>query len=304
MTFIVRFAESASSLPQVGLLIGDSIAPVRDTAHMASLLRRPVAEIRRLIESAADDRPRMLNAADAVLLPPIDGQTVVWAAGVTYCASRDARIDEARDEDVYDRVYWAERPELFFKSSAADVVTDKDPIGRRTDSTNDTPEPELAVVFNSEGEVVAFGVCNDMSSRSIEGENPLYLPQAKVYAGSCAMAPTLRPAWELSAPLDLEISLTITRDSKTVFCGTASTSRLKRTMHELGDWLFKNQLFPDGVVLSTGTCVVPPLNQPAVDGDVVTICINGVGSLTNIVTPCDEMTDWLTHRRKRQSGAH
>ncbi|MDG2114847.1 MAG: fumarylacetoacetate hydrolase family protein, partial [Actinomycetota bacterium] len=227
--------------------------------------------------------------AEVELLAPIDGRTPVWAAGVTYTISRDARIEESAVEDVYAKVYDAPRPELFFKANAHEVMTDGDPVGRRDDSHNDTPEPELGLVLNRQGSVIAYTVVNDMSSRSIEGENPLYLPQAKMFAGSCVVAPTLRLASEIANPLDLTIHMTITRSGAAVFDDVANTGRLHRSLTELAEFLFRAQPFPDGAILSTGTCLVPALDAPVVDGDVVTISIDGIGQITNVVTPTSQL---------------
>src|SRR5262249_17628978 len=145
-------------------------------------------------------------------LPPVDGLTEVWASGVTYHRSREARIEESGDGDVYARVYDAVRPELFFKAVAWRAGGGGDPVGGGAGSPSNTPEPELALVLNAAAELVGLTVCNDVSSRSIEGDNPLYLPQAKVYTGSCALGPGIRPAWEVDDPNALSISCTISRD--------------------------------------------------------------------------------------------
>ncbi len=147
----------------------------------------------------------------------------------------------------------------------------------------DVPEPELALVVNRYGEIVGYTICNDVSSRSIEGENPLYLPQAKVYLGGCALGPGVVPAWEVPDPLRLTIEMTITRAGRGVWSGSTSTSRLHRRFDDLLDHLTRADVFPDGVVLSTGTSLVPPLSQPLAAGDTVTISIEGIGTLTNQV---------------------
>lgn len=230
------------------------------------------------------------------LLAPIDGQTPMWAAGVTYLSSRDARMEESDVRDVYETVYDAERPELFFKAQSHEVVTSGDPIGRRSDSTNDTPEPELVAVTNALGAIVAYGVANDMSSRSIEGENPLYLPQAKMYAASAALAPTLRVAWEVQDARNLQLELVVKRRGEAVFSGSTSTNRMKRQVEELVSWLYRANAFPNGALLSTGTCVVPPLEEPVRDGDEVEITISGVGTLRNVVVPTDKLLPWWSKR--------
>ncbi len=246
---------------------------------MAALLRLPLAEIRELLES---DLPSASITTPAAALPPIDERTEVWASGVTYLRSRTARMEEATVPDIYDRVYGAERPELFMKSVAWRAVTDGDNVGIRADSTWDVPEPELAIVANAHGEIVGFGICNDMSSRSIEGENPLYLPQAKVYAGACALGPAIRPAWEIDHR-GLRIRLLIERDGAVVFDDTTNTDQIARPLESLVEYLFRAEVFPDGVWLSTGTGLVPPDEFTLADGDVVTVEIDGVGRLRNTV---------------------
>src|SRR5262249_39729510 len=144
------------------------------------------------------------------LLAPVDGPIEVWAAGVTYLRSRDARIEESHEPDIYERVYLADRPELFFKSPAWRVRGPGSPVGIRADSSLDVPEPELALMVTASAEIVGYTICNDVSSRSIEGDNPLYVPQAKVYNGSCALGPSVLPAWD--APSSFDISLTVSRN--------------------------------------------------------------------------------------------
>jgi 2-dehydro-3-deoxy-D-arabinonate dehydratase len=218
------------------------------------------------------------------LLAPVDGRTEVWAAGVTYERSRDARIDESEDSaDVYDRVYTAERPEIFFKSVSWRVRGPGRAVSVRADSQVDVPEPELAAVLNYAGEVTGYTICNDMSSRSIEGQNPLYLPQAKIYLGGCAVGPWIRPAWEIPDPYDLTIELTITRDGQVAWQGRSSTSGLRRRIPELASYLFREDDFPAGAILSTGTSLVPDLPFTLQPADQVTIGISGIGELTNPV---------------------
>ncbi|MCI0708936.1 MAG: fumarylacetoacetate hydrolase family protein [Chloroflexi bacterium] len=215
-------------------------------------------------------------------LAPVDEQEV-WAAGVTYERSRDARQLEAIDGgDVYARVYSATRPELFMKATGWRVIGHLGEVGIRQDATWSVPEPELALVLNPALEVVGFTVGNDMSSRDIEGENPLYLPQAKMYTASCALGPAivLQPAglWP-----ETTIQLKIERAENTVFAGTVETSRIHRRLSELVEYLGRAYTFPDGAVLLTGTGLVPPDDFTLEPGDVVKISIDGVGTLTNTV---------------------
>ncbi|MEV8373972.1 fumarylacetoacetate hydrolase family protein [Kribbella sp. NPDC056861] len=265
--------------PQVGVRTGDTVAPVQGFATMAELLRLTADDLREATSRLGDGVP----VADVQLLPPLDGRGEVWCAGVTYERSRGARMEESTEQSVYDRVYSAPRPELFPKSPAWRLVTDGEQIGIRTDSGHDVPEPELAIVASSRGEIVGFTICNDVSSRSIEGENPLYIPQAKVFAGGCALATGIRPAWEVADPKNLTIDLAISRDGAEVFTGTTSTKQLVRELQDLIDTLFVANEFPDGVILATGTGIVPELDFTLRAGDQVAISISEVGTLTNTV---------------------
>jgi 2-dehydro-3-deoxy-D-arabinonate dehydratase len=220
----------------------------------------------------------------AVPLVPVGGQEV-WAAGVTFWRSREARMEEARaaEPDVYDRVYEAERPELFFKAAPGRSRGPGEPVGIRADSGWDVPEPELAVVADRRGEIVAYTIGNDLSSRSIEGENPLYLPQAKVYLGSCALGPALVPVGEAPAFEELELRLAVLRDGGEAFAGSVALGGMRRRPAELVDWLFRAQEFPAGAVLLTGTAIVPPSGFTLRPGDLVTITVPGLGVLSNQV---------------------
>ena len=259
---------------------------------MSELLRLPGTELRAVAESAP--RRDSEDVADVRLLPPLDGRGEVWCAGVTYERSRGARMEESTEQSVYDRVYAAARPELFPKSPAWRVVTDGEPIGIRADSGHDVPEPELAVVVNRRGEIVGYTVCNDVSSRSIEGENPLYIPQAKVFAGGCALASGIRPAWEVPRPTDLTITLTVRREGTPVFDGSTSTAKLARALPDLVGALCRANDFPDGVVLATGTGIVPGLEFALRAGDLVDIEVEQVGRLTNEVALGAEPFGWLS----------
>ncbi|GAB3817540.1 fumarylacetoacetate hydrolase family protein [Kribbella italica] len=275
---VVRF-QSPGGRPQAGVRTGDTVAPVLGVTDLAELLRLTAEEFRAAVAKTGD----AIEVGSVKLLPPLDGRGEVWCAGVTYERSRGARMEESGDEDIYDRVYSAERPELFLKSPAWRLVTDGEQIGIRVDSGHDVPEPELAIVANAHGEIVGFTVCNDMSSRSIEGENPLYIPQAKVFAGGCALATGIRPVWEVADPKDLTIDLVIRRDGAEAFTGTTSTAHLIRGLQDLIDVLFVPNDFPDGVILATGTGIVPELDFALRAGDVVEIAISDVGTLTNTV---------------------
>lgn len=217
------------------------------------------------------------------MLPPVDRQEV-WAAGVTYQRSKTARMEESKTSaSVYDLVYEAPRPELFFKALAEKVVAPNDAVGIRKDATWSVPEPELALVFNSKGRIVGYTIGNDMSSRDIEGANPLYLPQAKVYRQSCAVGPFIKVGVLEAEVRTWSIHLRIQRGTKVVFQGETSVGQLKRKFEELGSYLFKSQTFPHGVVLLTGTGIVPPDNVTLQAADVVRINISGIGVLENTV---------------------
>ncbi|GAA4342132.1 fumarylacetoacetate hydrolase family protein [Microbacterium rhizosphaerae] len=217
-------------------------------------------------------------------MPLLDGRGEVWAAGVTYEQSRDARMEESETAaSVYDRIYDAERPELFFKGAAWRVVGSEGTILVRADSEIDVPEPELALVLNSAGEIVGYTICDDVSSRSIEGENPLYLPQAKAYAAACAVASWFVPATEVPDPTNLTIQLVIERNGEAEWAGRTSTNLLHRALPDLAGFLFRENVFPDGVVLSTGTCLVPDLPFTLQQGDVVRVGIESLGELRNHV---------------------
>jgi 2-dehydro-3-deoxy-D-arabinonate dehydratase len=224
------------------------------------------------------------------VLCPLEGQEV-WASGVTFERSRAARNEEAGREvgtvDFYDRVYAADRPELFGKAAVGRARGPEEPVTIRSDSGWDVPEPELGLIVDAAGEIVAYTVGNDMSSRSIEAENPLYLPQAKVYAGSCAVGPCLVPVTSVAPPAELEIRLLIERGGQEFYSDQVSVSTMHRQLGELVDWLFRGQDFPVGVVLLTGTSIVPPLEFTLHEGDVVTIEIPGVGRLRNPVQVLD-----------------
>src|SRR3954449_11575288 len=220
--------------------------------------------------------------AGSVVLAPAAGQEV-WAAGVTYAVSRTARNEESGGHDFYDKVYDAERPELFFKAAPGRVRGPGAPVGVREDSGWDVPEPELALVISAAGEILGYTIGNDVSSRSIEGENPLYLPQAKVYRGSCALGPAIVPVAEAPAPEEMEITLRIARDGAETFAGATQVALLRRTPEELAGWLFRAQDFAAGAVLLTGTSIIPAPEFTLRAGDEVRIAITGLGELVNAV---------------------
>jgi 2-dehydro-3-deoxy-D-arabinonate dehydratase len=224
------------------------------------------------------------GAAPTDLLPPIGSQEV-WAAGVTYYRSRNARMEESKSAgggDFYDRVYQAARPELFFKATAHRVVGSGAKVAIREDASWSVPEPELVLLITPGGKIAGYTIGNDMSSRDIEGENPLYLPQAKVYDRSCALGPCLLVAGD-SLPAATEISIEIRREGERAFSGATTLKELKRKPEELVEYLYRSSSFPHGCFLLTGTGVVPPDSFTLKHGDEIRITIPPIGTLINVV---------------------
>ena len=217
------------------------------------------------------------------LVAPISPEIELWGAGVTYLRSRDARKEESGVPDVYQRVYEADRPELFFKSNAVRARGTNAPVGIRFDSAASVPEPEVAIYINKHREIIGYAICNDMTARSIEGENPLYLSQAKIYIGSTAIGPDITPAWLAPAAAEMTIKAKIVRGSQIPWQAETSLGSLNRTLEDLVTYLFRCQDFPHGVILSTGTGIVPPLDISLEANDVVEIDVAGLGKLTNTV---------------------
>ncbi|RAJ05879.1 fumarylacetoacetate hydrolase family protein [Arenibacter echinorum] len=218
------------------------------------------------------------------LMPPV-GRQEIWASGVTYYKSREARIEESKDAgggDFYDRVYNAERPELFFKSTASRAVGHKQDVRIRKDSKWNVPEPELTLVITPNAKIIGYTIGNDMSSRDIEGENPLYLPQAKSYDGAAAVGPCI---WLSKEPIsmDAKINIQIVRKGNTVFEGETEVGQMKRKLTDLVHYLYREMSFPFGSLLMTGTGVVPPDSFTLDHGDVVNITIDSIGTLSNTV---------------------
>lgn len=276
---------SGSADVRVGLIAnGQTLIDLTDAGvhRMKDLLERAnlAGELTRLSEAGLT-----AHALDTVrLLTPVESQEV-WAAGVTYLRSREARMLESEfSASAYDRVYDAERPEIFFKSLPEKVVSPGEAVGIRRDARWNVPEPELALAINSAGAIVGFTIGNDMSSRDIEGENLLYLPQAKIYQHSCAVGP-----WIVVGPTEHEvrqwtIQLEIRRGGATVFAGDTRASQIKRPFAELVHYLFRSQSFPNGAVLLTGAGIVPPDSFTLEADDAVRITISGVGTLENAVS--------------------
>jgi 2-dehydro-3-deoxy-D-arabinonate dehydratase len=281
---LCRFTVGTSQDVRIGLIatgttvLDLTIAGVR---RMHGVLERTdlADEVSRLSQSGLPGHP-----LDSVrLMTPVESQEV-WAAGVTYLRSKQARMVESEfSANAYDRVYGAARPEIFFKSLPEKVVSPGNAVGIRRDARWNVPEPELALVMNSSGKVVGFTIGNDMSSRDIEGENLLYLAQAKIYTASCAVGP-----WIVLGPTETDarqwsVHLEIWRSGERVFAGETTVGNIKRPFDELVDYLFRSQRFPNGAVLLTGTGIVPPDSFMLEAGDVVRITISGVGTLENPV---------------------
>jgi 2-dehydro-3-deoxy-D-arabinonate dehydratase len=249
--------------------------------HLTPLLENG-GLMQKLAELATQNLPSH-SLAEVNLLTPVEHQEV-WAAGVTYLRSKKVRMEESDFRaNAYDRVYDAVRPEIFFKSPPQKVVSPGDAVGIRKDSNWNVPEPELALVINLRGRVVGYTIGNDMSSRDIEGENLLYLPQAKTYHRSCAVGPWINVGVDETEARSWTITLQIQRDGTEVFAGETSVGRIKRSFGELAEFLFRCQAFPHGAVLLTGTGIVPPDNFTLQQDDSARINISGIGTLENPV---------------------
>jgi 2-dehydro-3-deoxy-D-arabinonate dehydratase len=280
--------------PAWGVLTDDRIELIAaDTgtngAFLASLLQLP-RPVRMLLErrrgattlKTAEVLAAPVTPGVPYLLPPLDLQEV-WAAGVTYERSRVARMEETSGgETFYDKVYTAERPELFFKGAASRVSGHNGPIRIRRDASWNVPEPEIAVLVTPHGEIAGYTVGNDVSSRDIEGENPLYLPQAKIYRESCALGPVLWLTDEERPPV-FDIAITIQRRAGVVYEGKIATSSMKRSFTDLAGWLVRDNVFPSGAYLLTGTGLVPESGFSLVVDDRVSITVPRIGTLSNTV---------------------
>ena len=281
---LVKF-NHASGQQLAGCLEDEVVRPIPLDGHryrsLSDLLETddPMSEIGFLVDQQAEPFP----LAEVTLLAPIDRQEV-WAAGVTYRRSKAARMEESESAaSCYDRVYEAARPELFFKADPRRVSGPGEPVRIRRDSNWDVPEPELTLVLNSRLGLVGFTVGNDMSSREIEGENPLYLPQAKVYDACCSLGPCITLAERMPSPADINIEMVVHRDGAEAFSGSTSVENLTRSYEDLIDWLGRESTFPNGAFLMTGTGVVPDSDFTLRAGDVVVITVDGVGTLSNPV---------------------
>jgi len=264
-------ASDLSSAPGGPDSIADLLTSGDDEELDLDALARPFIDDAATVSVATDDLTTPVS-------PP-----EVWAAGVTYEISEEARQEESDKPDVYIDVYDSERPEIFFKSTPSRTVGPGEAVGIRGDSTWDTPEPELGIVLYK-GDIVGFTIGNDMSSRSIEGANPLYLPQAKVYDRCCSLGPCVASLNEVEDPHGLEMTMQIHRDGEVVYDGTTNTDQMVRSCEELASYLVRHNVVPDLTVLLTGTALVPEGDFTLQPGDVVEIDIEDIGTLRNPVT--------------------
>ena len=285
----MRFAKTRSAAGETVYRIdydNDRAFPLDMTrakgiTSLAELLAAADPEATALDLTPPDCEPVALSGLD--LAAPVDRQEI-WAAGVTYIRSKVAREEESEGAArFYDLVYTADRPELFLKATPERVVGPGKAVRVRGDSRWSVPEPELALVVSPDLRIVGYTVGNDVSSRDIEGENPLYLPQAKVYHGSCAIGPVITLARSMPPMAEVDIHLTVRRAGAVAFTGATSIASMHRTPESLVDWLGRENQFPHGVILLTGTGIVPPDEFTLLSGDVVDISISGIGTLTNPV---------------------
>lgn len=279
---LCKYATLSDPRARVGEYLDDHVRPIGPPgATLADLLH--AAEPLRTVRDWAPFAGPPIPIAEVALFAPIDAQEV-WGAGVTYERSKVARQEESESGgSFYDLVYTADRPELFFKATPSRVVGPGAAIRVRRDTTWCVPEPELALVLSPGLRLVGFTVGNDVSARDIEGENPLYLPQAKVYDACCALGPAVTLTEAMPPIREVAIRLEIGRDGRTVVSGETSLARMARKLEDLIDWLGRDNLFPTGVVLLTGTGIVPPDEFSLRAGDSVRIAIDGIGTLANAV---------------------
>lgn len=268
--------------PSVGKIEGGYLHPLDITAFGYCSLQTILADEqlpKKLDQFVTRDEPLPLK--EVRFLPPIDKQEV-WAAGVTYKRSQAARMEESEAaKDCYDRVYDAERPEIFFKATARRCSGHGGVLRIRRDATWNVPEPELALVISPSAKIVGYTIGNDMSSRDIEGDNPLYLPQAKVYNNCCGLGPWITLADDMPPLSQVGIKLSVRRDGREVFAGETDVTQMKRDPADLVQWLFRDNDMPDGAFLLTGTGIVPDTDFTLAPGDQVHIAIDGVGELVN-----------------------
>ena len=269
--------KNAQNPFQFAITNGTSHSAIKELPTLTQVMHYRLEELIDLIGEA----PR--NTVIGTLAAPISPEIELWGAGVTYLRSRDARKEESGVPDVYQRVYEADRPELFMKSTAVRARGAGANVGIRFDSAASVPEPEVAIYINKYQEIIGYSICNDMTARTIEGENPLYLSQAKIYTGSTALGPDITPSWLAPEPSAMSIKAKIQRGSEIAWQAETSLGALNRTLEDLVTYLFRCQEFPHGAILSTGTGIVPPLDISLQAGDIVEIDVAGIGLLSNKV---------------------
>jgi 2-dehydro-3-deoxy-D-arabinonate dehydratase len=279
----IAVIHTAAHQYRIAKAIDGKYFAIPKVSTISDALELPLNEFKSLFDQAGTEE------IFGSLTAPIAADSEIWGAGVTYLRSRDARKEESGNPDVYQLVYEADRPELFFKSTARRTVGTNSNVGIRADALTSVPEPEVAIVINKYRELIGLTICNDMTARNIEGENPLYLPQAKIYQGSNAVGPMIRPIWEINDYSTLAIEAKIERGANIVWQAQTSLAQLNRSFTDLIEYLFRCQSFPVGAILSTGTGIVPPLDISLQAGDVVTINVDEVGELVNkvVITPID-----------------
>ncbi len=296
---IIRFKEKNSKKVQVGAVTEKEEIFGLPFESVLQLFQKAESEntepFHFIQEIIKEKSPISSSLKNVELLVPIE-ISEVWASGVTYQKSWEARNYEATEGKLdantfYDKVYDAKRPEIFLKATGQRTVGPNDEVYLRSDSNWQVPEPELGLVLNRRGKVIGYTIGNDMSCRDIEGENPLYLPQAKIWKNSCSVGPAIRLVETVEDPYEFQINCRIIRDGEKVFEDYAKVNQLKRTLNELVDYLKKDNEIFDGTVLLTGTCIVPPNNFTLKQGDTIEIEILGIGTLSNLVKqPCGELT--------------
>ena len=283
-------AETGEGLLENLTSVEDDVTDILDLIKASSITGESIDDLaRRILDSGESEQISLSDiihdnpdvgsewAIDRPFDPP-----EVWAAGVTYKNSELERRRESDTPDIYSKVYNADRPEVFFKSTSERCMGPFDDVGIRSDSSWDAPEPELAFVIYK-GEIIGYTIGNDMSSRSIEGENPLYLPQAKMFDNSCSIGPCFATSETISTPQDLSVDCVIVRNGEEVFSGSTSTSEMARTCQEICEWLLKSNFVPDMTTVLTGTSIVPPPDFTLEEGDKVIISIENLGVLENNV---------------------
>ncbi|CDQ19110.1 fumarylacetoacetate hydrolase family protein [Halobacillus karajensis] len=288
---VIKFKKNDGT-PQLAAVKNETVVyplPHKDFLEVIQKSEEQEVSCLAVVEEAIDQVEALpVTVEELSLLLPLEAQEV-WASGVTYLKSKNARNYEAYDgkeiveDSYYDKVYDADRPEIFLKSTSKRTIGPEQPVYLRNDSHWQIPEPELGLVLNKSGKVVGYTVGNDMSSRDIEGENPLYLPQAKIWKHSCSFGPAIRLAETVEDAYNLMITCKITRNGTKVFEDRASTSQLKRRYDELVEYLMRDNVIFDGTVLFTGTCIVPDNEFTLQEGDLIEITIPEVGTLSNPV---------------------